>query len=156
MKINETFQQQTCSLSETMLQPKHFQLKDIHTEWNFFYQVVAGGNVQWDALLKVNFQAVPFSVPIIALSFVYQVKQLISRSFILNFNLVFILFTQKNTQYFSLIHAECGPCPLYRSRRRPTKSKVKGSPQIQMTPQRESPLAHSESHFQFSKGPFLP
>ncbi|XP_038681400.1 tyrosine-specific transport protein [Tripterygium wilfordii] len=34
--------------------------------------VVAGGNVQWDALLKANFEAVPMSIPIIALSFVYQ------------------------------------------------------------------------------------
>uniref|UniRef100_A0A7N0V0Q0 Tyrosine-specific transport protein n=2 Tax=Kalanchoe fedtschenkoi TaxID=63787 RepID=A0A7N0V0Q0_KALFE len=33
---------------------------------------VAGGDLQWDALLKANFQAVPFSIPIIALSFVYQ------------------------------------------------------------------------------------
>ncbi|CAN1145431.1 Tyrosine-specific transport system [Linum perenne] len=34
--------------------------------------VVASGNLQWDALLKANFEAVPMSIPIIALSFVYQ------------------------------------------------------------------------------------
>ncbi|KAL6340696.1 hypothetical protein AAG906_014386 [Vitis piasezkii] len=30
------------------------------------------GDLQWDALLKANFEAVPLSIPIIALSFVYQ------------------------------------------------------------------------------------
>ncbi|KAA8544513.1 hypothetical protein F0562_022447 [Nyssa sinensis] len=34
--------------------------------------VVASGNLHWDALLKANFVAVPLSIPIIALSFVYQ------------------------------------------------------------------------------------
>ncbi|GLT55639.1 hypothetical protein SLA2020_287430 [Shorea laevis] len=34
--------------------------------------VVASGDLQWDALLKANFEAVPMSIPIIALSFVYQ------------------------------------------------------------------------------------
>ncbi|XP_058196315.1 uncharacterized protein LOC131312514 [Rhododendron vialii] len=34
--------------------------------------VVASGDLHWDALLKANFQAVPLSIPIIALSFVYQ------------------------------------------------------------------------------------
>ncbi|KAK9273440.1 hypothetical protein L1049_018250 [Liquidambar formosana] len=34
--------------------------------------VVASGDLQWDALLKANFEAVPPSIPIIALSFVYQ------------------------------------------------------------------------------------
>lgn len=34
--------------------------------------VVASGDLHWDALLKANLQAVPTSVPIIALSFVYQ------------------------------------------------------------------------------------
>ncbi|XP_065633959.1 uncharacterized protein LOC112033086 [Quercus suber] len=33
---------------------------------------VASGDLQWDALLKANFKAVPMSIPIIALSFVYQ------------------------------------------------------------------------------------
>ncbi|XP_052180240.1 uncharacterized protein LOC127793536 isoform X2 [Diospyros lotus] len=33
---------------------------------------VASGNIHWDALLKANFEAVPLSIPIIALSFVYQ------------------------------------------------------------------------------------
>ncbi|KAF3454093.1 hypothetical protein FNV43_RR04540 [Rhamnella rubrinervis] len=33
---------------------------------------VASGDLQWEALLKANFQAVPMSVPIIVLSFVYQ------------------------------------------------------------------------------------
>ncbi|WCJ20570.1 Tryptophan/tyrosine permease [Euphorbia peplus] len=33
---------------------------------------VASGNLQLDALLKANFEAVPMSIPIIALSFVYQ------------------------------------------------------------------------------------
>ncbi|KAF2291780.1 hypothetical protein GH714_035568 [Hevea brasiliensis] len=33
---------------------------------------VASGEVQPDALLKANFEAVPMSIPIIALSFVYQ------------------------------------------------------------------------------------
>ncbi|CAH1427228.1 unnamed protein product [Lactuca virosa] len=33
---------------------------------------VAGGDLQWDALLKANLQAIPTSIPIIALSFVYQ------------------------------------------------------------------------------------
>ncbi|KAI5433431.1 hypothetical protein KIW84_020631 [Lathyrus oleraceus] len=33
---------------------------------------VASGNLHLDALLKANFQAVPMSIPIIALSFVYQ------------------------------------------------------------------------------------
>ncbi|KAB2615287.1 hypothetical protein D8674_021875 [Pyrus ussuriensis x Pyrus communis] len=33
---------------------------------------VAGGYLQWDELLKANFQAVPMSIPIIVLSFVYQ------------------------------------------------------------------------------------
>ncbi|KAF4371026.1 hypothetical protein G4B88_002955 [Cannabis sativa] len=33
---------------------------------------VASGDLQWDALLKANFQAVPMSIPIIVLSFVYQ------------------------------------------------------------------------------------
>ncbi|KAL5707705.1 hypothetical protein ACHQM5_018574 [Ranunculus cassubicifolius] len=32
----------------------------------------ASGNLQWDSLLKANFEAVPKSIPIIALSFVYQ------------------------------------------------------------------------------------
>ncbi|KAL8200048.1 hypothetical protein R6Q57_011387 [Mikania cordata] len=32
----------------------------------------AGGDLHWDALLKANLQAVPTSIPIIALSFVYQ------------------------------------------------------------------------------------
>jgi hypothetical protein len=34
---------------------------------------VASGDLHWEALLKANFEAVPMSVPIIALSFVYQV-----------------------------------------------------------------------------------
>ncbi|XP_057479647.1 uncharacterized protein LOC130766932 [Actinidia eriantha] len=34
--------------------------------------VVASGDLHWDALLKANFEAVPLSIPIIALSFVYQ------------------------------------------------------------------------------------
>ncbi|XP_059665495.1 uncharacterized protein LOC132311559 [Cornus florida] len=34
--------------------------------------VVASGDLHWDALLKANFEAVPSSIPIIALSFVYQ------------------------------------------------------------------------------------
>lgn len=33
---------------------------------------VAGGDLHWDALLKSNLQAIPTSIPIIALSFVYQ------------------------------------------------------------------------------------
>ncbi|XP_073139260.1 uncharacterized protein [Henckelia pumila] len=33
---------------------------------------VASGDLHWDALLKSNFEAVPRSIPIIALSFVYQ------------------------------------------------------------------------------------
>uniref|UniRef100_A0A7N2KK61 Uncharacterized protein n=1 Tax=Quercus lobata TaxID=97700 RepID=A0A7N2KK61_QUELO len=33
---------------------------------------VASGDLQWDALLKANFKVVPMSIPIIALSFVYQ------------------------------------------------------------------------------------
>ncbi|XP_054818544.1 uncharacterized protein LOC129318057 isoform X2 [Prosopis cineraria] len=33
---------------------------------------VASGDLHWDALLKANFQAAPMSIPIIALSFVYQ------------------------------------------------------------------------------------
>ncbi|KAK8492993.1 hypothetical protein V6N12_037522 [Hibiscus sabdariffa] len=33
---------------------------------------VASGGLEWDALLKANFAAVPMSIPIIALSFVYQ------------------------------------------------------------------------------------
>ncbi|XP_062170873.1 uncharacterized protein LOC133876640 isoform X3 [Alnus glutinosa] len=33
---------------------------------------VASGDLHWDALLKANFEAVPMSIPIIALSFVYQ------------------------------------------------------------------------------------
>nr|XP_011459446.1 PREDICTED: uncharacterized protein LOC101298677 isoform X4 [Fragaria vesca subsp. vesca] len=33
---------------------------------------VASGYLQWSALLKANFQAVPMSIPIIILSFVYQ------------------------------------------------------------------------------------
>ncbi|KAB1203630.1 Tyrosine-specific transport protein [Morella rubra] len=36
------------------------------------FQTVGSGNLQWDALLKANFEAVPMSIPIIALSFVYQ------------------------------------------------------------------------------------
>uniref|UniRef100_A0A5B7AQY3 Tyrosine-specific transport protein n=1 Tax=Davidia involucrata TaxID=16924 RepID=A0A5B7AQY3_DAVIN len=38
----------------------------------FSYLVVASGDLHWDALLKANFEAVPLSIPIIALSFVYQ------------------------------------------------------------------------------------
>ncbi|KAK4855404.1 hypothetical protein QYF36_006976 [Acer negundo] len=34
--------------------------------------VVASGDLQWNTLLKANFEAVPMSIPIIALSFVYQ------------------------------------------------------------------------------------
>ncbi|KAL8170852.1 hypothetical protein V2J09_022656 [Rumex salicifolius] len=34
--------------------------------------VVASGDLHWEALLKANFAAVPISLPIIALSFVYQ------------------------------------------------------------------------------------
>ncbi|XP_022147724.1 uncharacterized protein LOC111016587 isoform X3 [Momordica charantia] len=33
---------------------------------------VASGGLHWDALVKANFEAVPMSIPIIALSFVYQ------------------------------------------------------------------------------------
>ncbi|XP_022756699.1 uncharacterized protein LOC111304413 isoform X4 [Durio zibethinus] len=33
---------------------------------------VASGGLEWDALLKANFEAVPMSIPIIALAFVYQ------------------------------------------------------------------------------------
>ncbi|XP_038999038.1 LOW QUALITY PROTEIN: tryptophan-specific transport protein-like [Hibiscus syriacus] len=33
---------------------------------------VASGGLEWDALLKANFAAVPMSIPIFALSFVYQ------------------------------------------------------------------------------------
>ncbi|XP_007015321.2 PREDICTED: tyrosine-specific transport protein [Theobroma cacao] len=33
---------------------------------------VASGGLEWDSLLKANFEAVPMSIPIIALSFVYQ------------------------------------------------------------------------------------
>jgi tyrosine-specific transport protein len=39
----------------------------------FHFQAVASGDLHWDALLKANFEAVPMSIPIIALSFVYQV-----------------------------------------------------------------------------------
>ncbi|VAH42657.1 unnamed protein product [Triticum turgidum subsp. durum] len=34
--------------------------------------VVASGNIQWSSLLETNFAAAPQSIPIIALSFVYQ------------------------------------------------------------------------------------
>ncbi|XP_047317785.1 tyrosine-specific transport system-like [Impatiens glandulifera] len=34
--------------------------------------VIASGDLHWDALLKANFEAAPLSIPIIALSFVYQ------------------------------------------------------------------------------------
>lgn len=34
--------------------------------------VVASGDLHWEALLKANFEAAPQSIPIIALSFVYQ------------------------------------------------------------------------------------
>ncbi|KAF8039652.1 hypothetical protein BT93_B2004 [Corymbia citriodora subsp. variegata] len=37
-----------------------------------FWQAVASGDLHWEALLKANFEAVPMSIPIIALSFVYQ------------------------------------------------------------------------------------
>lgn len=36
-------------------------------------KVVASGDLHWEALLKANFEAAPQSIPIIALSFVYQV-----------------------------------------------------------------------------------
>jgi hypothetical protein len=39
----------------------------------FHFQPVVSGDLHWDALLKANFEAVPMSIPIIALSFVYQV-----------------------------------------------------------------------------------
>lgn len=34
--------------------------------------VVASGNLHWDCLLKANWEAVPSSIPVIALAFVYQ------------------------------------------------------------------------------------
>lgn len=34
--------------------------------------VVASGDLKWEALLRANFEAAPQSIPIIALSFVYQ------------------------------------------------------------------------------------
>ncbi|XP_073139263.1 uncharacterized protein [Henckelia pumila] len=40
--------------------------------WVFCCSCVASGDLHWDALLKSNFEAVPRSIPIIALSFVYQ------------------------------------------------------------------------------------
>ncbi|KAG5517286.1 hypothetical protein RHGRI_037890 [Rhododendron griersonianum] len=44
-----------------------------HYFWEAFATLeVASGDLHWDALLKANFQAVPLSIPIIALSFVYQ------------------------------------------------------------------------------------
>eukprot|EP00268_Persea_americana_P035927 TRINITY_DN3540_c0_g1_i21.p1 TRINITY_DN3540_c0_g1~~TRINITY_DN3540_c0_g1_i21.p1 ORF type:complete len:158 (+),score=13.29 TRINITY_DN3540_c0_g1_i21:3036-3509(+) len=33
---------------------------------------VASGDLQWNSLLQANFEAVPLSIPIIALAFVYQ------------------------------------------------------------------------------------
>jgi hypothetical protein len=39
----------------------------------WYTQVVASGNLQWSSLLEANFAAAPQSIPIIALSFVYQV-----------------------------------------------------------------------------------
>lgn len=50
----------------------------VDIEINIFdiYQAVASGNLHFDALLKANFQAAPMSIPIIALSFVYQVISL--------------------------------------------------------------------------------
>ncbi|XP_062187768.1 uncharacterized protein LOC133891087 isoform X3 [Phragmites australis] len=36
------------------------------------WKVVASGNLQWSSLLEANFAAAPQSIPIIALSFVYQ------------------------------------------------------------------------------------
>jgi tyrosine-specific transport protein len=39
----------------------------------YVLQVVASGNIQWSSLLETNFAAAPQSIPIIALSFVYQV-----------------------------------------------------------------------------------
>ncbi|CAK9138812.1 unnamed protein product [Ilex paraguariensis] len=40
---------------------------------HFFHSsCVASGDLHWDALLKANFEAAPLSIPIIALSFVYQ------------------------------------------------------------------------------------
>jgi len=39
----------------------------------WFTQVVASGNLHWSSLLEANFAAAPQSIPIIALSFVYQV-----------------------------------------------------------------------------------
>ncbi|KAJ8450571.1 hypothetical protein Cgig2_020208 [Carnegiea gigantea] len=36
------------------------------------FQVVASGDLHWEALLKANFEAVPSSIPVIALAFVYQ------------------------------------------------------------------------------------
>jgi hypothetical protein len=47
------------------------QLTDNKLMW--YTQVVASGNLQWSSLLEANFAAAPQSIPIIALSFVYQV-----------------------------------------------------------------------------------
>lgn len=46
-------------------------------------QGVASGNLQWDSLLQAHVEAIPQSIPIIALAFVYQVslsKHLIFRA----------------------------------------------------------------------------
>lgn len=61
--------------------------------------------MHWEALLKANFEAVPMSIPIIALSFVYQVfiQSPDSKMKILSELIVF------------LVLAECGAGSLHRS-----------------------------------------
>ncbi|OVA13833.1 Tryptophan/tyrosine permease [Macleaya cordata] len=50
----------------------YFGRLDIHLSPKLLISM-ASGNLQWDTLLRANFEAVPLSIPIIALSFVYQV-----------------------------------------------------------------------------------
>ncbi|XP_020396051.1 uncharacterized protein [Zea mays] len=58
--------------SENILMGECYPVFSSFRRGMLLWKVVASGNLQWSSLLEANFAAAPQSIPIIALSFVYQ------------------------------------------------------------------------------------
>lgn len=63
-------------------------------------QGVASGGLDWNALLRANFAAVPHSIPVIALAFVYQVRVVLHQKVC---NLFIGIFTNRSVFCKSIV-----------------------------------------------------
>jgi hypothetical protein len=82
----------------------------------FLEQGVASGGLDYNSLLRANFAAVPHSIPVIALAFVYQVEGQNSSNCFSLFALQVVYFKRLPCTFFKLFRplsvreAQSGPC----------------------------------------------